>query len=309
MTPATPLQRLRQTVEAFGATGYALLDGAQFPDLPGALRTAGLSARSLFFGQGDVATEAAGPWLVPLAQSPAALEGVMNTVGEVPAAVFWSSVSGELELYRHLRTLNKVRIPEWAAAGGTMPPADGTGTRPEAVLLRHWDPNVLGALLPVLDAGQFARVLGPAAEITLVATEHEGLQRVVADPDWPIAPSGMMSIRPEQLVALSDRRAAASRRRIAAYLRTVAPAETAGAPDQAVLAHVRESEATGLRLGLQSEEAHARWAFIMCKSNGRVLRMPEVLRFIREGSEPDRQVKLVMVQAIGALRGQAGPGG
>ena len=47
------------------------------------------------------------------------------------------------------------------------------------MLFRHWNPRVLGALLPVLDEVQLSRILGPAAEITFVAP---GSKRVPAVP-------------------------------------------------------------------------------------------------------------------------------
>ena len=50
-------------------------------------------------------------------------------------------------------------------------------------MFRHWDPSVLGSLLPVLNERQFARIIGPAAEMAFFASEYGGLKRVVADSD------------------------------------------------------------------------------------------------------------------------------
>ena len=86
-----------------------------------------------------------------------------------------------MSLYGHLRRLNLARIPAWAAAGKAGPePGVDADRGYEAVLFRHWDPRVLGALLPVLDEGQFARVVGPAAELCFFAADFGGIKRVLA---------------------------------------------------------------------------------------------------------------------------------
>ncbi|WP_158004082.1 DUF4123 domain-containing protein, partial [Methylobacterium indicum] len=219
--PSVAAQRLVGLVAGFGVAGFAVLDGAQFDDLPAALRQAGLLGRSLFLDQGDAELERAGPWLVTLAQAPDAADHVFRLAGDRPAAVFWCCIAGEAVLYRHLRRINKARIPAWSAAGRSAPSEDDDGTF-EAVLFRHWDPDVLGALMPVLDAGQFARVLGPASEIAYRSEAYGGLKRVPANPGWPVAPTGMLTIRTEQMLALGERRIEACRRSVAAYLRDVA---------------------------------------------------------------------------------------
>lgn len=216
--------KLRRVLSAFPGQGFAVLDGARFADLPKLCRRERLFARSLFLDHADVEVEKAGPWLVALEQAPDATEKVLALVGEEPAAVYWCCEGGEAVLYRHLRTLKMARIPAWAAKGGTAPPADGSGQEPIPVMFRHWDPRVLGALLPCLNGAQFARVLGPAGEIAFLAVDHGGVRRVVADAALPTAPTGLLLIRSDQMEALSLRRLDASHRRVAAYLRRFASA-------------------------------------------------------------------------------------
>ena len=76
----------------------------------------------------------------------------------------------------------------------------------ETVFFRHFDPRVLGALMPVLDAAQFSRMLGPAAEIAFLASDHGGVRRVLADAAFPPAPPGLLTFRRKQIEALNDRR-------------------------------------------------------------------------------------------------------
>ena len=55
--------------------------------------------------------------------------------------------------------------------GGTEKP------RYERVLFRHWDPNVLGAVLPILTRSQFARFLGPADGVVFNGPDYGGVRR------------------------------------------------------------------------------------------------------------------------------------
>ncbi|MBK3398289.1 DUF4123 domain-containing protein [Methylobacterium sp. IF7SW-B2] len=148
MTSDTPsidrLAKLRGVVEAFTGQAFAVVDGGQFDDLPDACRREQLLVRSLFHDHPDAEVERAGRWLVSLAQSSDALERVFAMTRGKTTVVYWSCASGEAILHRHLRTLNIVRIPQWAADGGEVPPPDGSGQEPAAVMFRHWDPRVLG---------------------------------------------------------------------------------------------------------------------------------------------------------------------
>ena len=102
---------------------HAVLDGAQFDNLPDALLLAGLTHRPLYMdvsGQGPQ-FERAAPQLVALdrqrgddgAPLPrrSALDALIGLVGERPAVVFWvCEEAGDL-IFRHLRTINVARIP------------------------------------------------------------------------------------------------------------------------------------------------------------------------------------------------------
>lgn len=299
--PSFP-ERLSTAVRAFSDPGYAILDGGLFDDLPAELWRAGLFGRSLFLDHADKEVEAAGPWLVALDQGPDTSTKVFSLVGNRPAAVFWSCASRDMVLHRHLRTLNMVKIPAWAVAGAGEPPADGGDATYETVMFRHWDPRVLGALMPVLDAGQVERFVGPAQAIAYWTDEHGGLKRIVPDKAWPLAPSGMLTIRSAQVEALNERRLDASRRRIAAYLRESAPVMTEHATDRQLLDFVCESERHGRALGLESEAAHGRWAYLMLRSEGRILYAPRAVAFIRTGgAHPDEQVRELLRQTAAAI--------
>ena len=183
---------------------------------------------------------------------------------DLPAVVFWSCPEGDVALYGHLRRLNRVRLPVWAAAGKAGPdPGVAADLGYETVLFRHWDPRVLETLLPVLDEAQFSRIMGPAAEICFVAPDHGGLKRVIADASWPPASPGMMVLRPERVGDVTDRLASARRHRLRLYLRDVTGPALDGLPDRAVDEHVRYSERTAKELGIVTEAGQCRWTYLV----------------------------------------------
>lgn len=271
-----------------------MLDGGLFDNLPVMLAATGLTARSLFLGHGEQAAERYGPWLVNMPR-PADVVTVLDLVQELPAAVFWSC-GDDVTLYHHLRRLNAAWLPRWAAMGKPGPePGLAIDRSWKTVLFRHWDPRVLGALLPVLDETQFSRILGVASEITFVAQDYGGSKRVPVDPDWPLPPPGPLVIRPDQVIALHDRRIKARRNRIGNYLKEVAPSEAATYGDAGLRALVLTSKATGRELNLRSEQAHARWAYLMLRTRGQAPQQPGLREYITDGQvDPDRKIALVL---------------
>ena len=219
----------RPEVESFAGISRLASTIANFPGQPFAVVDGGL-----FLDQADTEVQAAGPWLVGLDQAANATERVLAMPQTKPAITFWSCGGGETVLFKHLRTLNMARIPEWAADGGSKPPKANKSPCYETVFFRHWDPRVLGALLPVLDAPQFKRILGPAEEIAFDAAGGTGFRRVVADPSWPPASGGLLLIHGDQFTALIDRRVSMSHRRIGAYLRRYAPERVSHLDDRSL---------------------------------------------------------------------------
>ena len=299
--------RLAVAVARMPQPVFAIVDGGHFDELPGALAEAGLQARSLFLGNGERDVERHGPWFVTL-RGERDLGAVLGIVGERPALVFWSCLDGDVALYGHLRRLNMVRLPAWAAAGKAGPEPGLEADRGwEAVLFRHWDPRVLGALLPVLDEAQFSRIVGPAGEIVFHTEDQGGTKRVVTDREWPAAPGGMLTIRPEQVAGLSERRLEASHRRVAAYLREVFPEAAPAYPGLELQDFVRDADASGRRLGIRTEAAHKRWAYLVMASEGRVTTTPGALHFIQhEGTSPDGQVRRMMDMISDRMRHSRG---
>lgn len=282
---------------------FAIVDGGHFEDLPAALAGAGLAARSLFLGHGERDVERYGPWLVPIGSAEDTAK-VLTLVGSLPAVVFWSCAEGDVALYGHFRRLNMTRLPVWAAAGKDGPePGEDADRGYESVLFRHWDPRVLGALLPVLDETQFARIMGPATEICFLATDYGGLKRVIADASWPIPPRGMLTITAEQIPLVAERRAEARRRRTIGYLRSVTGSDLAQRSDEELYRHVRLTEASAGRLGIVTEAGQCRWTYLMYATRGKVESQANLLEEMRSGRQsPDETVARAMAAALDHMR-------
>jgi hypothetical protein len=302
-------------------TGYfAVLDGAQFNDLPALLFEQNFIHRPLYLDRGNGTEDQlrAGPQLVWLDRdwsesrkddtdqnypiNEVIVDRLFDLLGERPAAVFWQCNDGGDRLYRHLRGINKVLYPEDHYLQNDEPiPESGF----DMVVFRHADSNVMAHITPALSWQGLSRLLGPAAMIVFSADKDwsEKPMRLLRDAEMPPAPTGPLKIGREEIRAIElYRRQAITRQRIA-YLQKTCPQETAGATPEALADHIRISHETGQKLGLVSEAAHCRWAYLMVATKGEVARSPEVATYIRNGgANPDEQVGLVMKSTIAALK-------
>ncbi|SDP37478.1 DUF4123 domain-containing protein [Phyllobacterium sp. OV277] len=273
---------------------FAVLDGGHFDDLEDELADVGITSRSLFLRGGEEAMRRDGPLLVAL-NDRKTREHIEELVLEKPCAVFWSCPEGEQALWRHLRTINEVLIPDTR-----FPNNDGRSGKSgkyERVLFRHWDPNVFAPILRLLDVQQFARLFGPAQSIFMNAIGDSGLTRVPRPENLPKMPKGMLTIDADQLKAVETRHQTAYCRRMSAILREMAPHETAGMSEQELNDRVLRYEASGNKLGLTQERSLSIWGFMMIASGDRIENQPEIQKYLRSGPDtPDQNVETLLYQ-------------
>jgi hypothetical protein len=294
-TPTLDIPNAENATRAFRAAidmlpepSFAILDGGHFDDLQDELADAGINSRSLFLPGGDADMLRDGPWLVSLTDRSirAHIEGLAV---EKPCAVFWSCPDGEQALWQHLRSINEIMIPDDRIAGNDG--KSGTPVKYERVLFRHWDPNVLGSLLPLLHAEQFARVFGPATGILMNATDYGGLKRAPRPNDLPSPKPGLLQIEPEQIDSLKEAMLHSSRLRIARYLKGNVPPHFSGTTDSYFWGVTLASEETADELGIRTERGRARWSYVMMLSDGKAAGAPEVRNYIQDGNgTPDNRV-------------------
>jgi hypothetical protein len=316
---------------------FAVLDGAQFDDLPSNLFDGDFVHQPLYrdnnIGNRDRIRTA--PQLVWLDQDksrikppegiadhgtdPAILDRLLTLIAERPAAVFWACPQGGDILYKHLRTINMVLFPKDA----NFDPGKSYEINPmvqaeddvqaeenrthDLVLFRHADANVMAQVLPALDEIQFARLFGPASQILFVPDDDWGGRTTLAvkPGGLPKPPTGPLKLHRETIEEIEEARVKTARIRRVQYLRDTCGSEMPGTSDEAITEHIRVSEETGKQLGITSEAAHCRWAYLMFATQGKVSRSPELAEYIRHGgNSPDEQIRLVMNRTISALKQQ-----
>jgi Domain of unknown function (DUF4123) len=336
---------------------YAVMDGAQFDNLPAELASFDLAHRSLYRNVQDIELVKAGPWLIdpyhqpdPMANvwgglpfagdiTPAVavdaedalserdmasldesafhgmssttdpavqLEKVIQLTGHLPAAVFWAGDNSLSEpvLWRHLRTINMVLLPQEQPIGKA---AQRGMDAYDAFLFRHADGNVLAEVLPFLDASQFSRVFGPAREIVFLAPEHPSvssgspLRRAIFPLEAPLAPAGLLKLSQPQIDGIEDIRNEASRRDTVAYLREYAPDDTSGMSDAALNTKVAGIEQRGFDLGFVSMTTHLLFVFMCVTGAWEESDDAELRQAIKEGEmEPDNALDEVYASMIEA---------
>ncbi|MGJ8602725.1 MAG: DUF4123 domain-containing protein [Marivita sp.] len=112
--------------EADSVQMFAVLDGAQFDNLPADLRDGNFVRRALYLDRGnnDPDQVITAPYLITLDETATEKKGPRRyheTVADLltllsgrPAAVFWKCPDGEETLFKHLRGLNMVEYPKQA---------------------------------------------------------------------------------------------------------------------------------------------------------------------------------------------------
>ncbi|MEF2074917.1 DUF4123 domain-containing protein [Consotaella aegiceratis] len=270
---------------------FAVLDGGHFDDLKDELADVGIASRSLFLEVGDDDMRRDGPRLVAL-EDRKTRKHIEELVLKKPCAVIWSCPDGENALWRHLRTINEVWIPDERFSSNER--HSNKPVKYERVLFRHWDPNALAVILPLLDTQQLAHLFGPAQAIFIKA---DRLARAKRPDNLPKAQRGMLTIRGDQLEAVETHSRASYCSRMAAHLRAMAPQETAAMSEQELNERILRYEASGNGLGLTQERSLSIWGFLMLASGDRFEHQPEIREFLWSGpGTPDENVEALLHQ-------------
>ncbi|MEL7183045.1 MAG: hypothetical protein AAGK57_05295 [Pseudomonadota bacterium] len=194
------------------------------------------------------------------------VEALVSLDDMVPGGVFWivpRHVTCQ-DLRAHLRKVARMVIP-----AAYLPEDPGTETAP--VLFRHSQGDVLAEVLPALTPHQRRSVTGLAQALRFRAPSHPFetggcLYRLDAPPDVDAAPLPL-HLSADQMEQIGDAQLAGSRERVGQYLRDVDP--SCAQRDRASLrAFVHRAEVAGDGMGLSSEQAHMKWAYLMAITDG-----------------------------------------
>jgi hypothetical protein len=292
------IDALRTAILSLDGPVFAVLDGAQFENLPETLMFAGIEARCLYLDRGDNHPErlVTAPYMVGPLEG-ATLDRVLSALPKTSAAVFWECPDGADALYRHLRGLNRVLVPLDVPK---IPAAseDGELQTHEAVLFRHADSNALDQVVPALGTVEMARVMGPAERLVFLPEGEARPKSVRSDPNWPRPVPGMLRIEAAQYSQMRNARLHRSRLTVARYLRDCAPDETADMSDDELFDAVLACERSGSQLGLRSEAAQAQWAFLMVTTGGEIEKGELVRRAVGRSHDPDKAVGDLMQEMV-----------
>jgi hypothetical protein len=267
--PPAIVAGLRTSVMAFAVGRYAVMDGHYDPDLGGRLRAIGISGSPLYRANESAVDIWAGPILIDLTNAAHATL-FFDTIQASCGAVFWHWPESGAALHRHLRTLNMARIP----AEPDQQPQGDSASAEDIVLFRHYDPDALAPVLPVLTPPQQARILGDARGITFAAEDYGGVVSVPRPDLLPRTSAGPLRLDAAQMARVDDLRRAASHRRIARFLFGELP--NVGMDQSVILARVPTYDAQARALGLTTEGDIARWAYLQLISNEKLFDMPVV---------------------------------
>ncbi|AUH65275.1 hypothetical protein CX676_14805 [Paracoccus zhejiangensis] len=234
----------------------------------------------------------------------ARLDAILRLVGDCPGLVFWVGTETLTEdlLYGHLRRLNKMLVPAGedgadgrsdlsdAAAGADEIPLPAPDEQFELVIFRHADANALAQVIPALEPPQLSRLFGPCLQIVHAPDwEWAATRRIIDRPSaLPQAPKGPLRLTPATIRKMEALRMAGSRRKVMTYLREVDPGGTGDLPDEFLYRQVLDYEASGDSIGLQSERAHMKWAYLMSITGGEAGNGDVARRAFRgSGKHPD----------------------
>lgn len=330
-------RQLRPMLLEAGKGVFAVIDGAQFDDLPVALFGRHFVHTPLYTNRGNLTPDQVktAPQLVWLDRDrksehyePSAenfpieeqvLDRLFDLVEERPAVVFWQCEAGAEVLYRHLRTINMVLYPTAAGkselkdyerspyAAAAKDSEDYDDLDFDRVIFRHADANVMAQIVPCVTAKTYARLLGPANWSVFVPDDDWSETAVFLGPRSTLSPSdpGPLALQLAEVNAIEAFRQDKAWFRRVRYLRETTPDETKTASDGELLDYIKVCTDLGHQIGLKSEGAQCRWSYLMLVTRGAIARSNDVVSYIRQGgSSPDEQIQLLFKSTIQSLRAQ-----
>lgn len=326
----TDIHKLREALGRVHNPLFAVIDGAQFADLPSTLFDEDFHFRSLYRNGADAGQdqERAAPHMVWLDREratrldkadgpadPVVLDRLLDLIDGKHACVFWECDAGGERLHHHLRTINMVLFPAQADVdpgksyeADPRPQAQRSKPKPgelRRVLLRHADANVMAQIVPTLDPEQYVRLMGPANAIIFQPDEEWGpsVARASRQDDAPPQPRGMLTFDTTNIEEIQTRRYNAAMRARMIYLRKVGKDYTATTSDEELRDLVVLQDKQAHEMGLTREYSHKLWTYMVLISGGTAGKAPEVRAFIKSGpGSPDQNLEALFNKTKSVVR-------
>ena len=307
------------------APAFAVLDGAQFDNLPKSLFDGDFVSRPLYLDRGEndpeqIITAPHMVWIDERSEkvtgrSPAeTIPALFDLIDDKPAAVFWQCPDGGNALYKHLRSINMVLYPKAAFPDWEEPePPEGEEAKPPdthtMVLFRNADANVLMQTLYAMIKEEVARFYGPATALLFQPSpEWRGEQawlKLDRPDNLPAAPRGPLRLCMETVERIGQKRVDASTAKICTYLRRVVPEKTEALNDEQLtkqtLIYIEEAK----ELGVTSEAAFGRWCYLQFKADGKMIEAPHIRDcFNVPDTPPNEAVQVILRHTIQVAKEQ-----
>ena len=299
---------------------FAVLDGAQFDNLPEALFEGDFISKSLYLDRGDNNSEQVitAPHMVTLDERSEKITGrsyedtveaLLKLIDNKPAAVFWQCPEGKEKLYKHLRSINMVLFPKEALDDWVEPEAeaDEQGHIPEPdthtpVTFRHADANVMAQVLPVMPDDELSRLFGPAASIHY-APEPEWLEGKewsfsMKNSQWQNPQKGMLRISVITVEKMGYLQISSSRENIKKYLKEAVPEYAEKMPKKDLDDLIIKSEKTGEELGFTNEYTLGLWALITLITGQQLLDNQHVISYFKNNDRSSDELIEEVVDQI-----------
>jgi len=282
---ASLFDNLRQTRGLW----FGVIDGAQCGDIVTALAQTPLQSRPLYIGLEQRKEQLnTAPFLVALNSEGATSDSFADEalirhcfdVAKIPSAcVFWHCNAGGDALYHHLRSINKIIVPQ-------MKDDVIADTATETVLFRHADANVMAQVLPAVNAVELSRLLG-VAEFILVRPSDEwggSLLYVARTADMPEPQRGSLQLSPQTYQQIILNRQQGIINKIEIFLDKFADKSTQRPkPSPQELKRIaRESYIEARKNGVNSEGGFNHWAWFYYASQGKFTKDVGVQNYIRD---------------------------
>lgn len=309
-------RQLRPMLLEAGKGVFAVIDGAQFDDLPVALFGRHFVHTPLYTNRGNLTPDQVktAPQLVWLDRDrksehyePSAenfpieeqvLDRLFDLVEERPAVVFWQCEAGAEVLYRHLRTINMVLYP-------TLQPGRDGQSLEELVVFRHADSNVMAQVLPALFEPNYNRVIGPAKAVWFIPCDQWGQGPQFAVPKAVGIPiKGLLKLHNTEVAEINSTRKEHKEKRISSFLRKVSPENCADLTNAQISIKTKTYISEAESLGITSEAAQGRWAYLrtLCRYN--IFNIQQIQIFFTQKNikmHPNDRVKILMRECLAQL--------
>lgn len=313
--PPRSLEEALLALDHQAAPVFAVLDGAQFDNLPRDLLMGDFVNRSLYLDRGDNNPEQVitAPHMVWLDERSEKITGrapkdtipaLLNLIADRPAAVFWQCPTGADALYRHLRSINMVLYPKDALDDWVEPESEDADDDTQSkeknthtfVLFRHADANVIAQVLPAMDASESARFFGPATQLFCEAvpesSSHRNWLQSQRSEIHPIQHTGPLKLSIETVLGISKTSDHALISLIVSYLKDTDKKMASSYSDEGLSNIAVASVKSGQSIGFNEDFSYLFWSYLMMATGGRIADDEDILRSISvRKRNPDEQLE------------------